>query len=53
MVDDKEIEEFIEKYGDVLPDPEQHPKVVAYYIKLYKWEKELKMKENKEYSILK
>jgi|TARA_B100001079_G_scaffold253547_1_gene247609 hypothetical protein len=51
MVDDKEIEEFIEKYGDVLPDPEQYPKVVVYYIKLYKWEKEQqknKMIENNE-----
>ena len=51
MVDDKEIEEFIEKYGDVLPDPEQYPKVVAYYIKLYKWEREQqknKMTENNE-----
>ena len=26
MPDDKEIEEFIEEYGDALPDPEQYPK---------------------------
>tara|TARA_Y100000310_G_C20272039_1_gene618475 strand:+ start:478 stop:624 length:147 start_codon:yes stop_codon:yes gene_type:complete len=48
MLDDKEIEEFIKEYGDVLPDPEQYPKVVAYYIKLYKWHKEQKTRENNE-----
>ena len=51
MVDDKEVEEFIEKYGDVLPNPEHYPKVVAYYIKLYKWSKEQqknKLTENNE-----
>ena len=42
MPDDKEIEEFIEEYGDALPDPEQYPKIVAYYIKMYKWLKEHK-----------
>ena len=51
MPDDKEIEEFIDEYGDVLPDPEHYPRVVAYYIKLYKWHREQqknKMTENNE-----
>lgn len=37
MVSDREIEEFIEKYGDKIPNPEQYPRITAYYIKLYKW----------------
>lgn len=36
QMDDKEIQEFLEMYGNKLPNPEHCPKEFAYYVKLYK-----------------
>ena len=33
----EQIEEFLEMYGDRLPDSEHCPKEFAYYVKLYKY----------------
>ena len=38
------FEEFLKRYSN-LPDPQHHPEVVKYYIKLYKYEHERKQKE--------
>ena len=35
------IKEFLEMYGDRLPDPEHCPREFEYYVKLYKFIKEL------------
>jgi len=31
------IKEFIEFYGDKLPNPDQNPKQFAFYVKMYKF----------------
>ena len=35
------IKEFLEMYGDILPDPEHCPREFEYYVRLYKFIKEL------------
>ena len=41
MTVDEQIEEFLEMYGDRLPNPEHCPKEFAYYVMLYKYGKGL------------
>jgi hypothetical protein len=41
MTVDEQIEEFLEMYGDRLPNPEHCPKEFAYYVMLYKYSKGL------------
>ena len=41
MTVDEQIEEFLKMYGDRLPNPEHCPKEFEYYVKLYKYVKEL------------
>lgn len=35
------IKEFLEMYGDILPDPEHCPREFEYYVRLYKFIKGL------------
>lgn len=36
MTIEEQIEEFLEMYGDRLPNPEHQPKIFEYYVRLYK-----------------
>jgi hypothetical protein len=36
MTVEEQIEEFLQMYGDRLPNPEHCPKEFAYYVMLYK-----------------
>jgi hypothetical protein len=41
MTVEEQIEEFLEMYGDRLPNPDHCPKEFAYYVMLYKYSKSL------------
>lgn len=51
MNTDQEIQEFIDMFGDSLPDPEHYPRTFAYFVRLYRFQKAIqqadKNKENK------
>lgn len=36
------IEEMFDYFGGTLPDPEHHPRIFAYYVKLFKYYKGIK-----------
>jgi len=36
------IEDFIKRFGDVLPDPTHYPQSFAYYVKLFKHLRKIK-----------
>jgi hypothetical protein len=42
MTVDEQIKEFLEMYGDRIPNPEHCPIQVEYYVRLYKFIKGLK-----------
>jgi hypothetical protein len=44
MTVEEQMKEFLEMYGDILPDPDHCPKEYEYYVKLYKYIKELDAK---------
>jgi hypothetical protein len=37
MTVEEQIEEFMAMYGDRLPDPDHCPREVEYYVRLYKY----------------
>jgi len=40
MTIEEKIEEFLEMYGDKLPNPEHCPKEFEYYVRIYKYYKD-------------
>ena len=43
---DEEVKEFIDHFGDKLPNPEHYPRQMAYYVKLWKYYKSKEVKND-------
>jgi hypothetical protein len=49
MTKHEEINDFLSKFGDRLPDPDHYPRTFAYFVRLYRLQKSVEQAEkNKE-----